>query len=327
MLAAEPRAREEPGTAAAAVLPSHAVVRTGRISASSPTTVAPRDPRRDARATTSSASTRSAGRTRSSRAASDSSAARARGRTASTWKRRTTRVIVAPVPVDVANLRAEADEPDVQSWVGSARRAARRTQAPAARRPHRPVQEPVARVPRVRAAARAAPKLVNEVLFLALLYPSRLSVERYQHYYSECLGVVRRINERWDTKVKSDVGPSTCSSRTTIHRSLARDAAVRRAAREPRLRRAEPREQGGRRRERARRLGDPVAQRRCVRGDRLRDAPGAIRSTSTGRPTRCSPHTRCPQMRARRARNACGRSATRTTPSDWLATRLSAAGL
>jgi trehalose 6-phosphate synthase len=137
-----------------------------------------------------------------------------------TWKRRTTKVVVAPVPVDVANLRAEAAEPDVQSWVASHE----------ALREGRKLLLRVDRIDLSKNPLRGflafelllerRPELVNEVLFLALLYPSRLSVERYQNYYSECLGVVRRINERWDTKVKSDVGPVHLLFEDDFHRSL-----------------------------------------------------------------------------------------------------------
>jgi trehalose 6-phosphate synthase len=58
------------------------------------------------------------------------------------------------------------------------------------------------------------------VLFLALLYPSRLTVERYQNYFSECLNVVKRINERYDSKVKANVGPIELLFEDDFHRSL-----------------------------------------------------------------------------------------------------------
>jgi trehalose 6-phosphate synthase len=137
-----------------------------------------------------------------------------------TYKRRTTRVVVAPVPVDAGRLRAEADEPDVRSWVAS----------------HddlRQGRKLLLRVDRIDLSKNPLrgflafelllerrPELVNEVLFLALLYPSRLSVERYQTYFSECLGVVRRINERFDRQIKSDVGPIHLLFEDDFHRSL-----------------------------------------------------------------------------------------------------------
>jgi trehalose 6-phosphate synthase len=137
-----------------------------------------------------------------------------------TWKRRTTKVVVAPVPVDAPRLRAEADDPDVRSWVAS----------------HddlRQGRKLLVRVDRIDLSKNPLrgflafelllerrPELVNQVLFLALLYPSRLSVERYQTYFSECLGVVRRINERFDPKVRSDIGPIHLLFEDDFHRSL-----------------------------------------------------------------------------------------------------------
>ncbi len=137
-----------------------------------------------------------------------------------TWKRRTTKVLVAPVPIDVARLRAEAAEPDVQSWVDShdALREGRKLLLRVDRIDLS--KNPLRGFLAFEQLLERRPELVNEVLFLALLYPSRLSVERYQNYFSECLGVVRRINERWDTKVKSDVGPVHLLFEDDFHRSL-----------------------------------------------------------------------------------------------------------
>lgn len=140
--------------------------------------------------------------------------------TAVTWKRRTTSVVVAPVPVDVARLQAEAAEPDVQSWVDShdALREGRKLLLRVDRIDLS--KNPLRGFLAFEHLLERRPELVNEVLFLALLYPSRLSVERYQNYFSECLNVVRRINERWDTKVTSDVGPVHLLFEDDFHRSL-----------------------------------------------------------------------------------------------------------
>ena len=137
-----------------------------------------------------------------------------------TWKRRTTRVVVAPVPVDAARLRAEAAEPDVGSWVDShdALREGRKLLLRVDRIDLS--KNPLRGFLAFELLLERRPELVNEVLFLALLYPSRLSVERYQSYFSECLGVVRRINERWDKKVRSDVGPVHLLFEDDFHRSL-----------------------------------------------------------------------------------------------------------
>lgn len=137
-----------------------------------------------------------------------------------TWKRRRTSVVVAPVPVDVARLRAEAVEPDVRSWVEShdALREGRKLLLRVDRIDLS--KNPLRGFLAFEHLLERRPELVNEVLFLALLYPSRLTVERYQNYFSECLNVVRRINERWDTKVKSDVGPVHLLFEDDFHRSL-----------------------------------------------------------------------------------------------------------
>jgi trehalose 6-phosphate synthase len=64
------------------------------------------------------------------------------------------------------------------------------------------------------------PALAKEVLFMAMMYPSRLSVERYQSYLTECLGVVRRVNERYEKAVGANVGPIHLIYEDDFHRSL-----------------------------------------------------------------------------------------------------------
>jgi trehalose 6-phosphate synthase len=137
-----------------------------------------------------------------------------------TYKRRTTSVVVAPVPVDAQRLRAEAHEADVQSWVAShdALREGRKLLLRVDRIDLS--KNPLRGFLAFEHLLERRPELVNEVLFLALLYPSRLTVERYQNYFSECLGVVRRINETWDTKIRSDVGPVHLLFEDDFHRSL-----------------------------------------------------------------------------------------------------------
>jgi trehalose 6-phosphate synthase len=124
------------------------------------------------------------------------------------------------VPVDGPRLRSDADDPTTRSWVEShdALREGRKL---------------LLRVDRIDLSKNPLrgflafehlldrrPELANEVLFLALLYPSRLTVERYQSYFSECLGVVRRVNERFERAVDAEVGPIHLLFEDDFHRSL-----------------------------------------------------------------------------------------------------------
>lgn len=114
-----------------------------------------------------------------------------------TWKRRRTRVIVAPVPLDAEGIAADAAQPQVDSWVASHDTL----------RGERKLLLRVDRIDLSKNPLRGfyafeqllerRPALADEVLFLALIYPSRQTVERYQRYYSDCLGVVRRVNEKF----------------------------------------------------------------------------------------------------------------------------------
>jgi trehalose 6-phosphate synthase len=121
--------------------------------------------------------------------------------------RRRTKLLVAPVPIDHERLAAQAHDDTTSAWVEKhdERRAGRHL---------------LLRVDRIDLSKNALrgflafeqllerqPQLCSEVLFLALLYPSRLSVERYKRYYTDCLGIVRRINERYEAKVDADTGP------------------------------------------------------------------------------------------------------------------------
>jgi trehalose 6-phosphate synthase len=62
---------------------------------------------------------------------------------------------------------------------------------------------------------RRNPKIANDVLFLALLYPSRQNIEAYRRYYAECTAVARRIN---DTFPKAE--PVALHFEDDYHRSL-----------------------------------------------------------------------------------------------------------
>ena len=134
--------------------------------------------------------------------------------------KRSTRIVIAPVPVDAERLTTEADDPATRSWVES----------------HDSMREGrqlLLRVDRIDLSKnplrgflafehllQQRPELAGDVLFLALLYPSRLSVERYKRYYSECLDVVRRINERYESETKGSVGPVHLLFQDDFHRSL-----------------------------------------------------------------------------------------------------------
>jgi trehalose 6-phosphate synthase len=137
-----------------------------------------------------------------------------------TWKRRTIKLIVAPVPVDRDRIRIEADDEATRSWVVShdAMREGRKLLLRVDRIDLS--KNPLRGFLAFEHLLERRPELANEVLFLALLYPSRLTVERYQNYFSECLGAVRRINERFDRKVDADTGPVHLLFEDDYHRSL-----------------------------------------------------------------------------------------------------------
>lgn len=137
------------------------------------------------------------------------------------YKRRKTRVVVAPVPIDVDRLKAEARTEETERWVGShdemreGRKLLLRTdRIDLSKNPLRGFLAFEALLDR-------RPELANEVLFLALMYPSRLTVERYHRYYAECLGIVRRVNERYGASVKANAGPVHLIFEDAFHRSLA----------------------------------------------------------------------------------------------------------
>lgn len=137
-----------------------------------------------------------------------------------TRARRTTNVIVAPAPIEVDGLRAEAADERTDRWVER----------------HGEMLEGrklLLRVDRIDLSKNPLrgflaferllerdPAMCDEVVFLALLYPSRSSVERYQHYYAECMGVVRRVNERFERRTNADTGPIHLSFEDDFHRSL-----------------------------------------------------------------------------------------------------------
>jgi trehalose 6-phosphate synthase len=114
-----------------------------------------------------------------------------------THGRRTTRVLVAPVPVDGPRLREEAAGERTESW------AERHLEAAAGRKLLVRVdridlsKNPLRGFLAFELLLEQRPALAREVVFLALLYPSRQTIEAYRRYYAECTGVVRRINDRY----------------------------------------------------------------------------------------------------------------------------------
>ena len=113
------------------------------------------------------------------------------------FRRRQTRIIVSPVPIDVPRLQRDADGPLVEEW------ARRHDEARGGRKLLVRVdridlsKNPVRGFLAFEQLLERRPRLAREVLFLALMYPSRLTVESYRRYYAECTRVVRRINDRF----------------------------------------------------------------------------------------------------------------------------------
>lgn len=121
---------------------------------------------------------------------------------------REARVIVAPVPLDSERLVEEASDERTTEWV------ARHDELRAGRKLLLRVdridlsKNPLRGFLAFEQLLERDPSLVREVVFLALLYPSRLQVETYRRYFTECLGVVRRINERYEAKTPgTEPGP------------------------------------------------------------------------------------------------------------------------
>ena len=111
--------------------------------------------------------------------------------------RRSTRIVVAPVPIDTDGLGTEAADARTEEW------AQRHDDARAGR-------SLLVRVDRIDLSKNPLrgflafeqllerrPKLARDVFFLALLAPSRQNLEVYRRYYTACTAVVRRINDRF----------------------------------------------------------------------------------------------------------------------------------
>jgi trehalose 6-phosphate synthase len=136
-----------------------------------------------------------------------------------TWKRRSSRIVVAPVPLDTEELEHQLADPRTLEWVE------RHDELSAGRRLLLRVdridlsKNPLRGFLAFEELLSRRPELAREVLFLALLYPSRLNVETYRRYYTECTGVVRRVNDRYERKVDT-AGPIELHFEDQYHRSL-----------------------------------------------------------------------------------------------------------
>ena len=168
-----------------------------------------------------------------------------------------------------------------------------------ARRPHRSVEEHRARLPRVRALPRRASRRCT-----AASGCSRCWIRRGRTSPSTPSTSVRSSARRGASTTASQRAAgcrSTCGSSDNFAAVGRRVQAVRRAARERDLRRAEPRREGGAARERARRCARPLRERRRARRARRLGAdrqPVRRRGPGRGDPPRRSRWT--PTERRRR---------------------------
>ena len=154
-------------------------------------------------------------------------------------------------------------------------------EADRARRPHRSVEEHRPRLPRVRALPRRASRAAGRVVMLALLDPSRQDIPAYAEYLVDdpARGAARQraLPAR---RLAADRARRSADNFHAVGRGV---QAVRRAAREPDLRRDEPRREGGAARQRARRRRCPLRERRRPRGARrLGDLGQPVRHRGPG---------------------------------------------
>lgn len=129
--------------------------------------------------------------------------------------RRSTQVVVAPVPVDADKLAAEAADERTEQWAqhheemrGSRKLLLRVDRIDLSKNPLRGFLA-------FEMLLERKPSLARDVWFLAQLYPSRETLEAYRRYFAACTGVVRRINERFP-----DTEPVTLHFEDDYYRSL-----------------------------------------------------------------------------------------------------------
>jgi trehalose 6-phosphate synthase len=137
-----------------------------------------------------------------------------------TWRRRSSKIVTAPVPLNTKRLAADAADPETTAW------SARHDELRAGRKLLLRVdridlsKNPLRGFLAFEALLDRRPELASEVLFLALLYPSRLTVETYRRYFTECTGVVRRVNEKYEKRTKAAGGPIELLFEDQYERSL-----------------------------------------------------------------------------------------------------------
>jgi trehalose 6-phosphate synthase len=136
------------------------------------------------------------------------------------WRRRSVRMLVAPVPLDTDRLERDVADPQTQASI--AEHAQMLTGRKLLLRVDRIdlSKNPLRGFLAYEELLSRRPKLADDVVFLALLYPSRLNVETYRRYFTECLGVVRRINEAFEGRTKTPDGPIQLHFQDQYHRSL-----------------------------------------------------------------------------------------------------------
>ena len=194
---------------------------------------------------------------------------------------RTVHVSANPISVDPDEFDELAESPAVLAAERRARVGAPGEAHPA-RRPHRSVEERRPRLPRVRALPRRASRDARPredaraARSLAAGHPRVRRVPRRDPARGARASTTASQRDGWlpiDLHIEDDFA--------AVGRGV---QAVRRAARERDLRRAEPRREGGAARERARRRARPLRERRRARGARRLGAHGQpVRRRGPGR--------------------------------------------
>ncbi len=113
------------------------------------------------------------------------------------WQGRLVRVGVYPIAIDAPQLRAAASEPavrrkrqELERWKGDRRLLLRVDRTDLSKNIIRGFQA-------YERFLRRFPEWRRQVVFLALLHPSRIDVPEYQRYAEECLRQAERINETY----------------------------------------------------------------------------------------------------------------------------------
>ena len=170
----------------------------------------------------------------------------------------------------------------------------------------------------------ARPGLRGRVVFVAMLYPSRQTLPEYLAYASEIEQVVARVNERWATRDWTPVAPRRTRRLPALD---CRDAALRRAAREPDQGRAQPRGQGRPGGQPPRRSALPVTRSRRRSKSSTRPRSRSTRTTSKTRLAALDRALATPLDERATIATKLRTLATARTPSDWVADLVAQRGL